>query len=199
LLSNPERNLKVPVQVSGGFRATRLGVLDMTSIEVYTPGQQIYPSGPAFGPKTLERHRKAGEKIRSLLGGSLQARHEDNLARTTIDQVLELLEEIPVETNEEGSWDLEGLRGALSSVKERFRNEAFIFYRRLTSKKRKFSTGALSGDDHKALKLKGRPVLCLFNEPTPNTHFPHAFWYPTVVLPLEDDMPAHVFNATGLP
>lgn len=193
LLSDPNRRAKIPVQVSEGLRATRLAVLDMAAIEVYTPGDHIYPGAPRSGSGARKEHDRAEAAILGLLGGSFVQHKEGNLKSITIDDVLNLLPFLPYQQPDEGNWDPKGIRGTLSSVQQRFHNRAALFCR--TMSRTTFTQGALSGAALKALRADGRPVLCLFKDiGRQYSKFREEYWYPSLVLPDEEDMPAHIFN-----
>jgi hypothetical protein len=70
-------------------------------------------------------------------------------------------------------------------------------------KRKTISNGALYGPVLRALKDAGRPVLCVFKDEDrqykpPGSAVPYEdpYWYPSVVLPDDDEMPAHVFNVS---
>lgn len=201
LLSDPERRAKIPVQVADGLRATRLSVLDMGSIEAYTPGQHIYPGQPMVSANAHRAHEKAEAAILRLLGGTWREHKETDLLDIAIDDILGILDDLPFDDKECGNWDPAGIRGTLESARTAMGGRASLYTREM--RREKFAQGALGGPVLKALRASGRPVLCVFKDVGrkfqaigASVPYDGIFWYPTLVLP-EDGIPAHVFNTTG--
>ncbi len=201
LLSDPERRAKIPVQVADGLRATRLSVLDMGSIEAYTPGQHIYPGQPLVTGNAHKAHDKAEAAILRLLGGTWREHKEGELLDISIDDILGVLDRLPYDEKECGNWDPDGIRGTLESARAAVGSKAFLYAREM--KRETFAQGALGGSALKALRACGRPVLCVFKDVgrkyrriRAEAPYDGIFWYPTIVLP-EDGIPAHVFNTSA--
>ena len=96
-----------------------------------------------------------------------------------------------------GEWDSEALPQVLTTLSERYGNQAMLYVRKMERSDVTLSQGAISGPEQQQARDHGRPVLFMFKdgEPRmPGTRNPWSapFWYPTVVFPTS--MPAMVFN-----
>jgi hypothetical protein len=197
LLADPDRRSRIPVQVSEGLRATRPGVLDMGAILAYTPGQHVYPAAPLTTGDAAKDHGRAKEAAEELLGRTIGEVGElVAVSLTDIDRLLTLL---PFDRNDEDTWDPKALRGLLKANAVRFAERGWLYCR--TMRRTKIVEGALGGPELKQLRSKGAPVLCVFLDigrkyAQGGRVYDDEFTYPTFVLPDQDDMPAHLFNAT---
>jgi hypothetical protein len=200
LLGDPDRRARIPVEVSEGLRATRPGVLDMGSIVAYTPGQHLYPAAPLVTKDAHKDHDRAMKDVARLGGRFTDEREAHDPIDVSLDDMADLVGRLPYDATDEDTWDPRAIQGVLKSGAQRFRGRGLLYCR--TMKRTKFRQGALSGEELKTLRGRGLPVLCVFLDigkrykTTRGYEYEHEFTYPSLVLPDNVDMPAHVFNVS---
>jgi len=203
LLADPERRARIPVEVSEGLRATRPGVLDMGSILAYTPGQHIYPAFPLVTKDAHKEHERAKAEVRKL-GGEFPPKGDASLVEISLDDMIRLVGILPFDRNDEDSWDPRALQSLLASNARRFERRGHLYCR--TMERERFRQGALGGPDFTRLEAAGArrlPVLAVFLDAGQKYKTPRGdklgeeFTFPSLLLPEDTDMPAHVFNIDG--
>ncbi len=114
--------------------------------------------------------------------------------------MIDVLPKLPYADDDRTSWEPKAMQNMLESMRDRFQNKAWIYCRTM-KRENPTATGALGGPVLRELRTKRRPVLCFFKDDghkykPPGSQVPcdFDFWYPTLVLPDDDDMPVHVFN-----
>ena len=191
LLSASPSGAVVPVETVLGLRATRLNVLDASSVCALTPGDHIYPFAPAVDASSSLKGPRIEAALRAVMGGSLRPRE---FVKVRMEEVIELMMAVPYDSSEAGSWDPDVLAPILSAISDRYRNQAFVHYRTMTRSTPYLGTGAASGDEVKAAVSKDGPVLFLFRDDGSNLDG-RTFWYPSLVFP--SSMATQVFNVTS--
>ena len=198
LLRDPSRRGRIPVEVGQELRATRPGVLDTRSVIAYTPGQHIYPAAPDFGRDAHGRYEDFRAALVAVAGEfpTLPTADFSDLRTLTIDQACRLIELAPYDSEEEDSWDPRALIAMLRGSASRFDHSVRLHRRPM--RRTKITEGALSGDELRSLRQLRSPTLCVFQDDGGSWKSPRSyqglFFYPTLVLPDRDEVPAHVFN-----
>ena len=204
------------------LRANAVSVLDPDAIEVFKPGEHVFP----FVPRKVYNHGKkidvqASSKLHQqfydrvvseLLGGSTSLfqfypRTSDALTSITIDQMLAALDWflVPEVEAERGNWKVEHLRILLNAAKAKLGNEALLYVR--LAKRTVITHGMLSGLELHELRNKNMPVLCFFwdeshaenigqRKKTSLKNVDFSYGFPEIVFPVT--MPGRVFNSDTL-
>ena len=187
---------RVPVQVVADMRATRLGVLDASSVNAFRPGEHLYPVVP------VHETSKAGPTERRITGliaqatGRADTRH--NFTEISISDMCRLIEAVPVDSADEHRWDTKGIVQVLRSLVSRYEN-GYLMVRPMERQPKvaRLLTGAASGEEKSKTEGLGKPVLMLFRESGVDRPWSGTpFYYPSLVFPL--DMPNQVFNSSDM-
>jgi hypothetical protein len=184
----------IPVQTPKGLRATRTNVLDTGSLSGFTPGQQVYPSGPAEKQRSTEKLNKQIEAlVMSILGGSLRVRQ---FVEVSIDDIIRIIRILPYDVDDGSAWDPDVIIAVLESISAGYDGRGLVHFREMERKTKRFSTGAASGKEVAEARKYTRPVLLLYKDANRGPAAPtHDYWYPTIVFPT--DMASQVFNTTS--
>lgn len=201
-IHNAEQNLRrqltagdgknVTVEIMASLRATRANVLDTRNLAAYEPGGHIYPLSISFAAKDMGRFKQIEAEIRDASGGTIRDRE---FVPVKIPILATLLRELPYDEDGANMWDPDMLVKLLERLDARNRS-GFLFCREMSRKSETLATGALSGDELKAARNQGGPVLCAFRDDgrVSQKARGRSYWYPSLVLP--SDMPTQVFNTT---
>lgn len=193
-LENDDGQSTVIVETMQALRATRLNVLDTSSLAAYEPGHHLYPGQSALDPRSLDAAPTIERAVRKALGGTLR---EKEFVEVAIETMADLLKRIPFRQDNANLWEPDRLVQLLERLRNRYGRRAFIFYRTMRRTRQTLATGALFGDELRAAREQRAPVLCVFRDDGRDLAGPahgRAYWYPTLVLPA--DMPTQVFNTT---
>lgn len=184
------------VALNLNLRASRPGILDLSRISAYRPGQQVYPYDPVHDPKKTGRGTFA--RIQALLG-ELGVTKERQYVEVAIDDIINLIELVPVDSD--GSdYDKKMLQQCLRAISQRYDGRGLIYMRRMQRESKRLLNGAISGKVQHEARAQGRPVLFMMwddDKPTPRrprSPWRGRFWYPSIVFP--KGMPLAVFNRT---
>lgn len=194
LLDEEGTGRALPVQAAGDLRPTRTNILDVGTIAAYRPGQQVYPVEPVHDPASLGNSiTEIDKEIAKLSGG--RERHNAFIPMS-IDDAKRLVALVRVQPDG-GEWDPEAIPQVLTTLSERYGNQAMLYVRKMERSEVTLSQGAISGPEQQQARDQDRPVLFMFKDGEarlPGTRNPWSapFWYPTVVFP--PSMPAMVFN-----
>ena len=194
-LGDDTRRKHVTVETMQALRATRLNVLDTSSLAAYEPGHHIYPGQSALDPKSLESAHEVERAVKQVLGGSLVDRV---FVEVPLDTMISLLRRIPFKPENANLWEPDRLVSLLGHLRHRYGGKAFVFYRTTNRKSQTLATGVLSGDELADARRQSAPVLCVFQDDgraLKGTANGQTYWYPTLVLP--ETMPTQVFNTTA--
>jgi hypothetical protein len=182
LLVSDHDRAGVPVAVAGNLRATRLGVLDVRTLQVFKPGQHLYPTLPlslnrAGAPdrsrseavhedarrKALELFPKGSSPFTKRRPGEDEGEH---LVRVTTEQLIAALEWIPLprDPGERGNWVTPAIRNVLRATRALFSGQGFVYARE--ANRETLTEGMLSQKELKKFGGLSRPVLCLFWDPS---------------------------------
>lgn len=183
------------VETMHSLRATRLNVLDTSSLAAFESGQQVYPGGIAVTDAALDRTAAIEQLVRTALGGSLVSNTSKEI---TTEQAVQLVETLPFATELANAWDPKALAQLLRTLGSRNGGRAYLRYRKLTRSGTRLATGAVSGDELATAREADAPVVFAFQVHGPGLggklRAGRSCWYPTVVLPTS--MPTQVFNTT---
>jgi hypothetical protein len=197
LLDEEGTGRALPVQAAGNLRPTRTNILDVGTIAAYRPGQQVYPVEPVHSPATLGNSvAEIDREIVRLSGGR---ERPNEFVAISIDDMKRLIGLIKVQPDG-GEWDSEAIPQVLTTLSDRYGNQAMLYVRRMERSDTTLSQGAISGAEQQQAREQDRPVLFLFKDGEvrrDGTRGPWAapFWYATVVFPA--NMPAMVFNRSS--
>lgn len=183
----------IPVPLGARLRATRPGVIDPTAVGMIFSGSQVYPILPVHAVSDLAQiTAKLDRALRVMCGGGLV---EKQYCEISIGQLIGLLEQVPVDDLEPGSWNAVALRATLLSFEKVERSSrALLYIRGMRRKGPELESGALSGDEQKEARRKNCPVLFMFKEDGSigNGWSGVPFWYPTVSFPV--NMTSRIFS-----
>jgi hypothetical protein len=186
---------QIVIEKAANLNPTRHGVLDPTYIDAFDAEDQIYPIWPDFKMKRAE-YERIQSKIQRFVGGSLDGKSPQTV-RIGYDELLDLVDELPYDRGKgSSSWVPGVLRRVLERQRERCVGRAWLHTRQTHRKTQVFTTGALSGDEVKELRLKDGPVICAFRDDGRRIDKVSAneFWYPTLVL--DHNMPSVIVNTS---
>jgi hypothetical protein len=184
----------IPVLIESRLRATRPSVIDPDSVGVIWGGRQVYPILPVHDSSRLPQITSdIDADLTSILGAGYAQNYYHDI---DLDQLIRLIERIPVHQLEPGSWNFLALEATLRSFEQEKKSAAALLYVRhgLERKGPQLETGALSGKQNTDAKSKPFPVLFLFKEDgNQNRGWSGTpFWYPTVAFP--NSMRARIYS-----
>jgi Z1 domain len=186
---------QIVIEKAANLKPTRGVVLDPTYIDAFDAEDQCYPIYPDFRISRRD-YEAIQRKIVALLGEPLDNKH----AQTQLidyDALLELIELLPYNIRYPSARWIPGvLRRVVERQRERCQGRAYLHTRRTRRKGLTFTTGALSGEELKELRMKDGPVICAFRDDGSGIKDAKAneFWYPTLVL--DHKMPSLIVNTT---
>jgi len=194
LLDEEGTGRALPVQTAGDLRPTRTNILDVGTIAAYRPGQQVYPVEPVHDPAALGNSvTEIDREVARLFGGR---ERPNEFLSISIDEAKRLIGLVRLQDG--GEWDSEAMALVLTTLSERYDNEARLYVRRMERTDTRLSSAAISGKEQADARAQGRPVLFLFKDGEPRGRgappnpWLAPFWYPSIVFP--PDMPVMVFN-----
>jgi hypothetical protein len=184
----------IMVETMQALRATRLNVLDTSSLSAYEPGHHLYPGQSALDSKSLATAPAVEAALKKAVGGKLD---EGQFVEVSMGTMTTILKAIPFRQDNANLWEPERLIQLLGRLADRYDHRAFIYFRTMRRKRQTLATGALSGDELRSAQQQSAPVLCVFRDDGRGLSGPQhgqEYWYPTLVLP--SNMAVQVFNTT---
>jgi hypothetical protein len=195
VLPSLEEGAPVPLQVVTGTRPTRPNALQPNAVQVYSGGRQVRPLTPVTDPNLVAPAQQAIlARLEALNVPTTATRIDDRFVTVSIDDLIALARMVPVDPDDPGRWNTDGVEAVLRAVADQFDGQGDLYVRSTTTERdaNGLPTGVLTGDEQRRAVQRGRPTLALVYRTDGEPRFP-PFWFPTLVLP--NGMRPVVFNA----
>jgi hypothetical protein len=173
----------VPIRIAARSRPTRPNATDPALLQVYPAGlEQLFPHF------FIEDHEKASEiieRLRELDVPIAESAREQRSTRVPLEDLLEIVDLIPVQDADPGRWNSQNIRTLMESFREQYNGSASVYVRRLVEDappQEGWIRGRLSGPEIQMIRTAAGavPALALMYSGTADQ--PRG-WYPTLVLP----------------
>jgi len=174
----------VPIRLAARSRPTRPNATEPALIQVYRGlDQQLFPH---FLYEDSERASEILQRLQVLEVPIVEGMRTERSTRVPLDELLDIVDLIPVQDGDPGRWNSENIRTLMESFREQYNGIASVYVRGLQEDAHPppegWIRGRLSGEEIRIIRTAAGSVPALALMYSGAADQPQG-WYPTLVLP----------------